>query len=69
MAMTQHDKPNSDRLRMIMDTNQVSVDEVAEILSVPREMVEDWLDPSTGAGQEIPEEALKKLRMRLSVTR
>lgn len=67
--MTQHEKPNSDRLRMIMDTNKVSVAEVAELLSVSRETVEDWLDPGKGDGQQISEEMLKKLRMKLSVTR
>ena len=66
--MAQHDKPSADRLRMIMDTHKVSVAEVAEMLSVPQETVEDWLSPSS-EGRGIPEEMLKQLRMKLSVNR
>lgn len=69
--MPQHNRPNAERLRMMMETNQVTADEVAEMLSVPAETVEHWLAPRDrpGNGEDISDEALTQLRMKLSVTR
>jgi transposase-like protein len=68
--MAQHNRPNADRLRMIMDTNKVTVAEVASMLSVSQETVDDWLSPANQEGaQDIPDQMLKQLRMKLSVNR
>jgi uncharacterized protein YehS (DUF1456 family) len=68
--MAQHNRPNAERLRMIMDTNKVTMAEVASMLSVSQETVEDWLSPGNQEGaQDIPDQMLKQLRMKLSVNR